>query len=45
MIRAIVLALLAVGAYVVFAEHESSTVEVPSPSFAPAVPAADLATV
>ncbi|MFC9357097.1 hypothetical protein ACFTZB_11040 [Rhodococcus sp. NPDC057014] len=46
MIRAVALALLAVGAYVVFSEHEPSTVEAPLPSFAPAaVPAADLATV
>ncbi|WAM16018.1 MULTISPECIES: hypothetical protein [Rhodococcus] len=41
--RAVALALLAVGAYVVVSEHEPATVELPSPSFVPA--AADLTTV
>jgi len=36
LIRAVALALLAVGAYVVVSEHEPATVELPSPSFAPA---------
>ncbi|QZS55465.1 hypothetical protein FXW36_35915 [Rhodococcus opacus] len=36
LIRAVALALLAVGAYVVVSEHEPATVVVPSPSCAPA---------
>ncbi|MFD9670051.1 hypothetical protein ACFWAY_52420 [Rhodococcus sp. NPDC059968] len=36
MIRAVALALLAVGAYVVVSEHDPATVELPSPAFVPA---------
>ncbi|WP_272942764.1 hypothetical protein [Rhodococcus jostii] len=36
MIRAVALALLAVGAYAVVSEHEPATVELPPPSFVPA---------
>jgi len=43
MIGAVALALLAVGAYVMFSEHEPATLELPSPSFVPAT--ADLTTV